>query len=192
MKKMKTLTPTYKLATLSLVIAIFLSSCSSKMASLSNPNKLMHAQAIEKSKSPSQNTVAMLPEKTEAATATANAEPQPQAVVIKKEKTNTAAHIKHAGQAFAQTIKKETGKIITHQAAAFSQIGANHNTASIKSAQHTQGLLGVAIVLLILGVVFAALGFGGLGSLLWTIGIIILIIALVFFILYLLGDVAAS
>ncbi len=95
---------------------------------------------------------------------------------------------KSAHKMFVQTLTKNAEKTIMKQTAVVKNLVApSHAIASFSSTKDHGGLLGLAITLLIIGVVLFFLGFGSLGALFWTIGIILLVIALVFFLLWMVG-----
>jgi hypothetical protein len=99
----------------------------------------------------------------------------------------TASHL------FVQTLTKRTEKAIMKQTAIVKNlITPNHSIASVSAPKEGGGLLGLAITLLIIGIVLFFLGFGSLGALFWTIGIVLLVIALVFFILWIIGRAVSN
>ena len=82
---------------------------------------------------------------------------------------------------------KKAEKVILKQATVVSHLATNHAIASTTSPKDGGGLLGLAITCLIVGIILFFLGFASLGTLFWTIGIILLVVAIIFFVLWMVG-----
>ena len=168
--------------------ALFLfSSCSRELTSIPHMNKLANAQTLEKQKTPVQKTEpmaliqvatpALLPPVTNSSVA-----PSTSGQPIKMVQARNLIH-----HSITNILPKQAGKEILKQANNIRHIGTPNQIASHSKATDGGSWIGLAITCLIVAVVLFAFGFGLAAAILWEIGIIILVIALVFFILWLLA-----
>ncbi len=178
----------YKQLCASAIVAVFLlSSCSRELTSIPKANHLANAQVLEKQQNPVQKaetspmvevTSPQLLPPTANSTALSTTSSKPTQIVHAKRLIHNPV---------ANITPKQVGKEILKKANAIRHMGSNNLVASYSKTNHTEGWLGFAIACLVVGVILAILGFAELGALFWTIGIIVLVIAIVFFILWLLA-----
>jgi amino acid transporter len=178
----------YKQLGASVIAALFLfSSCSRELTSIPHTNKLANVQTLEK-----QNTIV---QKTEPTALVQPVTPSllppatdPCVTTPASSKTIKVAQTQVSHHSFASIFPKQAGKEILKQANNVRHLSSPNQLASYSKTTHTESWLGLAIVCLIVGVVLAILGFAELGALFWAIGIVILVVAIIFFILYLLAE----
>ncbi len=167
--------------------ALSLGSCSRQTASLQTVNKLADAQTL-------QNAPASKPKPEQKILPKINVD-APLAEVNENpvQLSDDNSRIAPVSKKIAETSKRESRladkvtKTIVKQAGSVLSPRLNTRLASYTGTKHTEGWLGFAVLCLVIGVVLLFLGFGSLGALFWTIGIIVLVVAFVFFILWLLA-----
>ena len=186
---MKALPLNLYLASIALLAALSFTSCSNKITSLSNSKKMMTVQVPEKAKTTDTKGIASLPENTVKNQEVQISDPQ---VLPKKAPTAKVEHRNKPKGRLAQSVHGRMGQEVKRQMATVRKMVSETPAASYKGAQQTQGLLGAAILFLILGVILFVLGFHILGSLFWIIGVILLVAAVIFFILWLLAMAVKS
>jgi len=179
---------TYKKLSAMFIVALFLfSSCSRELTSIPQTNKLANVQTLEKQRPTSQKAEPLALVKV---TSPQLLPPDDNPIVlpsnsnktIKTSQTNKLTHHPIAGM-----LPKHVGKEIVKQANIINHLGSNNNEASYSKTNNTEGWIGLAITCLIVAVILFALGFGFAAAIIWEIGIIILVIAIIFFILWLLA-----
>jgi hypothetical protein len=172
-----------------LLIMFFFGSCSRQLTSISKSDKLMTSQTIDNNKENLQkpkslNVESKIIEKSDMVCS--NNEP------INKGNCEQKGLKKNTAKAFVQNINHQAHKIIKKQNEALANLSSNHNIASHQSSKQTESWLGLAITCLIVAIILSIFGFGFAAAVLWEIGIIILVIALVFFILWLMAEAVSS
>ena len=173
-------------------LALSLGSCSRQTASLQTVNKLADAQTLQSAPAPKpESEKQILPKiNVDAPLAEVNQNP----VQLSNDNSKTLP----VSKKIAQTSKKESrlveraAKTIVKQANSVLSPGINNHMASYTRTNHTQGWIGLAITCLIVAIILFAFGFGFAAVILWEIGIIILGVALVFFVLWLLASAAGA
>jgi len=147
-------------------------------------NKLDETQALVKDKNESPKAEAansgQTADKCTAPTEVSSAPPLQQAVMASRPVAPNKMRVLHATHLLARSASKQ----ILKQAATITHMASNHSVASTTNSAEHGSLLGLALVFLIVGVVLFFLGFGSLGTLFWTIGVILLVVALIFFLLW--------
>jgi len=177
---------------LAITMATLLSSCSKQMMSINHANKLDNVQTLANSNALPAQKESEIPARTSTPTlATENS-----AIILPNNRNIDISSIpvkKAVQHSLVQTLSKKAGKEIMKQANVIKNLaGQNHSIASVSKKMDGGGLLGLAITLLIIGIVLFFLGFSSLGALFWTIGIVLLVIALVFFILWMIGRAVSN
>jgi len=175
----------------SIALAALLGACSQQTTSIQHVNKLDNAQyltnvkvspVVKECEIPSQM---VLNQK--------EAEAVPVITPVYRATELQVAPVKKAvNHGLVETFTKKAEKVILKQTAAVRHLGTNHAIASTSSPKDGGGLLGLAITCLIVGIVLFFLGFASLGALFWTIGIIVLVVAIIFFILWLVGRAVSN
>ena len=182
----------YKQLSAALIVALFLfSSCSRELTYIPQTNKLANVQTLEKVKAPVQKTEPLALVKAP----TAQPIPETNQIVLPSNSDNIfkmAPSKKLLHNPIAGMLPKQAGREILKQANTIRHLGSNNQIASYANATHTEGWIGLAITCLIVGIILLVLGFGALGAIFWEIGIIILVIAIIFFILWLLAKAVAG
>ena len=174
------------------IVALFLfSSCSRELTSIPHTNKLANVQALEKCNAPVQTTESLA-----LAKATSPQKAVENNPTTLPSKSNDMKKIAHTGKLshslMANMLPKKAAKQILKQASAIRNLGSNNRVTSYSKTNHVESWLGLAITCLIVGIILLALGFGTLGSIFWEIGVVILVIAIIFFILWLLAEAVSS
>ena len=184
---------TYKQLSAAVIVSLFLfSSCSRELTSVPQVNHLANAQTLEKQKSPIQ--------KPEPLALTQTTSPQllpsatnPIALPSSSGKTIQLAPAKKSiFNPIASISPKKAAKQILKQAEALRHLGSNNQISSYSKTNHTEGWIGLAVTCLIVAIILFALGFGLAAAIVWEIGIIILVVAIIFFILWLMARAVAG
>ena len=176
----------YQPFSVAIIAAVFLfSSCSRELTSIPNANKLANAQTLEKQKVPVQKTepMALIQAPTPQLLPPTEVAPSTSVQPIKLAQSHKL--IRHS---IASILPKQASKVILKQANTLRHLGSDNQVASLSGTNHTESWLGLAIVCLIVGILLAVLGFADLGAVFWAIGIVILVVAIIFFILWLLAE----
>jgi|GEM_PF-2285478 len=186
------------------IVALFLfSSCSRELtSSIPQTNKLANVQML-----PSTSTVARVSTgpttgvSTSSGTVAMVKAPSPKPAMENNVSTlpstgNDMKQMTHTGKMghslMANMLPKKAVKQILKQANTIRNLGSNNEVTSYSKTSHTESWLGLALTCLIVGIILLALGFGTLGAIFWEIGVVILVIAIVFFILWLLAAAAGE
>jgi len=180
-------------AILIIAIAIMFASCSKSTTSLTS-SKLEYSQSLTNNHPtvPEKGTVAEAPVSSTATSCTETVETTPSQTIQGKEDMKQAPAPKKAKHAFAHINAKRTIQQLAAKTGSIGFPGTSNHQASYSGTTHTTSFLGLAVTCLIIGIILFFLGFGALGSLFWAIGIVLLVIAVVFFILWLLGQAIAD
>jgi uncharacterized membrane protein len=183
---MKNLIKTHRISTVMFAMVVLFSSCAKRSYETIISTSMVHEQTLAK---PNLSTVQTLVKVNEIAcqTPTTVKIPDKAGKVTPKERL---VALKNLHKKLTETISSKTEHFIAKQTAVIRSQTSNHHTASVGDTHKTQSWLGAAILFLILGLVFAFLGFTSLGSLFWAIGVVLFVVAVVFFILWLLADAA--
>ena len=177
---------------LAITMVTLFSSCSKQIMSGNRMNKLDNAQALENYK------VLPQPKETVILSQTSLSQQSEENIIIKAPVRKcvdlTTIPVKKLNHyAMFQMFAKQTGKEIMKQSNVVKNlVSPNHSIASVSKKMDGGGLLGLAITLLIIGIVLFFLGFSTLGTLFWEIGIVLLVIAIIFFILWMIGRAVSN
>jgi len=172
-----------------LLIMFFFGSCSRQLTSLSKSDKLMTSQTIDNNK-----VNVQIPKSMNSDSKTLEKHDM---ICSNTELINNGTEVqkglkKNSVKTFVQTVNNQAHIIIKKQNEALANISSNHKIASHQNTKQTESWLGLAITCLIVAIILSIFGFGFAAAVLWEIGIIILVIALVFFILWLMAEAVSS
>jgi hypothetical protein len=187
---MKSFFKSYGIATLAFSSLVFFSSCSKTSYTSILSDKMIHQQSASSRTTDTKTAtaVSVIPGNNQnSCTISTNDVPVRTAIKAHKEKKDNIFRGHKSITKLAQVITLKTGNFIEKQKIAINNIKTTQHTASVSGTHHTQSWLGAAVAFLIIGLILTFLGFGALGSLFWAIGIVLIVVAIVFFILWLLA-----
>jgi hypothetical protein len=185
---------TKSLLAMSAVAALMFCSCSKQIASIGQSDKMISSDVLVASKMQTKN---MPPVKNELNTLQACVDYPTCTPVINTGKTGikTAKTGKSkVAKAFAATKKVFSDIIVKEfktQTAAIGNFASKKHIASISGNKKAEGLGGLAAICAIAAIAMAVLGITHMGTIFWELSVVLIIAAIVFFVVYLVGKAAS-
>jgi hypothetical protein len=173
-----------------LSISLVLCSCSKQITSLVQANRMINTEFIAHNPTiiTSSNTGDRVINLQNNITV-----PQPEVLAASAEKIakpKTTRIIRSLATA-AHVVTKAAGKEIKSQVNTVTNFAVNHHLASYSGANKTMGLGGIAAICAVGAIAMAVLGITQMGHIYWILSVILIIAAVVFFLVYLMGKAAA-
>ncbi len=170
--------------------ALLFSSCSKQMTPINHSDKMVNSEILTHSKvHPADVTPAGANIKSSREVIVNQTDGQDLKITKKEVKTAKAGQSKTSK--VLATVAKKIKTEFNGQIAAVTRSSANHHIASVSGVEKTQGLGGIAAIFAIAAICMAIFGIMNMGAIFWYLSVILIVAAIVFFLVYLMGKAAA-